>query len=82
MQPGPLTTGGLRPLSVLTGHQAPGFMGGGADETGGADPALQRQLLEIDAAIGRAQAAAAEANLQLEQLLEVRENLIAAQGGA
>ena len=57
-------------------------MGGGADETGGADPALQRQLLEIDAAIGRAQAAAAEANLQLEQLLEVRENLIAAQGGA
>lgn len=81
VQPGPLTTGGLRPLGVLTGHQAPGF-GGGADESGAGDPALQRQLLEVDAAIGRAQAAAAEASLQLEQLLEVRENLIAAQGGS
>ena len=63
--------GGLRPLSLLMGHQAPG-LGAEADEGSAIDAAMQRQLLELEAAIGRAHATVAEASLELDQLLEVR----------
>lgn len=76
-----LTGGGLRPLALLTGHQAPG-MEAGADENAAINSAMHRQLLEIDAAIGRTQAAIAEASLQLEQLLDARLAMADAQGGA
>lgn len=74
-----LTGGGLRPLALRTGHQAPGLEAG-AEENAAINSAMQRQLLELDAAIGRTQAAIAEASLQLEQLLDARSAMADAQG--
>lgn len=74
-QPGILTGGISRPFSLASGHQAPGL--GREDDAVAMDSAMQRQLLELDAAIGRAQTVIAEANLELEQLLEARDALTA-----
>lgn len=64
--------GGLRPFALATPHHAPGLDSGGS-ETEMIYAALQRQMLELDAAIGRAQATVAETTLELNQLVEVRE---------
>ncbi|HYI47026.1 MAG TPA: M12 family metallopeptidase [Allosphingosinicella sp.] len=73
--PGPLAGGGgLRPFALATPHHAPGLDSGGS-EAEMIDAALQRQLLELDAAIGRAQATVAETTLELNQLVEAREAL-------
>jgi len=73
--PGPIATGGgFRPFALATPHHAPGLDSGGS-EGEMIDAAVQRQLLELDAAIGRAQATLAEASLELNQLLDAREAL-------
>jgi hypothetical protein len=77
VNPNPL--GGLRPFAMATGHHADL----GAEEQAqvaatSALEALQVQLLEVEAAMGRAQAAAAEAGLELGQLQAVRDALEAA----
>lgn len=64
-------SGGLRPLALLTGHQAPG-LSHEDDGSSALDAAMQRQLLEVDAAIARASVSIAEANLEIDQLLEAR----------
>ncbi len=76
------TLGGLKPFGIVTSHHAPG-MDSSAEQSTAIDAAMQRQSLELDAAISRAQATIAEANLELDHLLEAREALAAAyQGGA
>jgi hypothetical protein len=73
----------MLPFSLATGHHA---AIGGADagapqaaaDAAAVTGALQAQLFEIEAAIGRAQAAAADAGLQLHQLQGVRDAIAAA----
>jgi Astacin (Peptidase family M12A) len=77
VNPNPL--GGLRPFAMATAHHADV----GADEqaqqaAASVLEALQTQLLEVEAAIGRAQATAAEAGLELAQLQGLREAITAA----
>lgn len=68
------TGGGLRPFAVTTPHHAPGLEAG-SFESDAIDAAVQRQMLELDAAISRVQARLAEATLELDQLLELRQAL-------
>jgi hypothetical protein len=65
---------GRQPFSLGTGHQATGFEfdDGVSGEAAALNSAMARQLLEVDAAIGRAQATIAETTLELEQLLDAR----------
>lgn len=77
VNPNPL--GGLRPFAMATGHHAD--LGAEEQEqlaAAGVLEALQTQLLEVEAAMGRAQAAAAEAGLELGQLQGVRDAITAA----
>lgn len=71
-----ILTGGLRPFSLATGHQAQGLASDADEQSAALDSATQRQLLEFDAAIGRSQAVIAEASLELDQLLEARQSLL------
>lgn len=74
--------GGLRPFAIGTPHHAPG-LDAGAEESALLDAATERQMLEVDAAISRAQATIAETSLELDQLLQLREALTSTyQGGA
>ncbi len=77
VNPNPLAT--VRPFALATGHHADL----GEDEQAAiaaisAVETLQTQLLEVDAAMGRAQAAAAEAALELAQLTSIRDVIAAA----
>lgn len=69
--------GGARPFSMVSGHQAPGLEEEGTEGSMQVDTALHRQLLELDAAIARAQSSVAESSLELDHLLEAREALAA-----
>jgi Astacin (Peptidase family M12A) len=71
--------GRLQPFSVVTGHQAP--LGGqdalqaDADSTAAYVGGLQRQLLEVEAAIAQAKATAAQANADVARLSETSDDL-------
>jgi hypothetical protein len=78
----PITTlpGTLQPFSVATGHHA--ALGGAQDASlAGTDPTaayiggLQRQMLEVEAAIAQATATAAQANAEVARLSETSEAL-------
>jgi hypothetical protein len=75
--------GTLQPFTIATPHHAAGAhdLEGGAlwgAEGSGYAPALQRQLLELDAAIAEAHATAAQATADIARLQEVSEGVAAA----
>ena len=80
----PPVVGGLQPFSVATPHHAAGafeFEGGQEAAMAAAlayPAALQRQLLELEAAMADAQATAANANADLARLQEAAEGVAAA----
>ncbi len=85
LQPGPgrpTVGGGARPFSLATPHHAD--LGGLSAEEGQVAnlvdqaAALQQQLLEVEAALARAQANASEAALEVAQLQQLREAIQAA----
>jgi hypothetical protein len=83
IRPGP---GNLRPFTMATTHHA-GLGGGGAEEMAQADAAgyvasLQRQLLDLEAAIDQARSTASQANADMARLEEAREAIVAAYGQA
>ena len=75
--------GNLQPFTMATAHHA-GLAGGlGAEEAAQAEAAsyvatLQRQLLELEAAIDQARATASSANAEIGRLEESREVVLAA----
>jgi hypothetical protein len=71
--------GRLQPFALATPHHAEiADADRAAEQTAALTGALQTQLLEVEAAIARAQAAAAEAGLELSRLQSIRDTIAGA----
>lgn len=79
INPGSLVGSRLKPFAIATQHHSTAAAAADQTAESGASlmTALQAQLFEVEAAIGRAQATAAEAGLELSQLQAVREAIAA-----
>lgn len=80
-QPNVLPGGGLTPFAIATPHHAPGMSGDASTDLANASAAyigsIQRQLLDVNAAIAQANATAAQAQADAARLQESSDGLAA-----